>query len=122
MVLPKLRHEEQQGKVPAARGGRGNGGAGTLTSEQKITGVSGASSRSSSEVLGCCRSRGGEGRLAAAHGCREGQQRRQRQGAGRGSTQPWQGGGDGLLMEKGAREKEVARRKEKGTELVAVGG
>ena len=50
MVLPKLRHREQQGKAPAARGGRGNGGAGTLTSEQKITGVSGASSRSSSEA------------------------------------------------------------------------
>ena len=81
MVLPKLRHGEQQGKAPAARGGRGNGGAGTLTSEQKITGVSGASSRSSSEVLGCCRSRGAEARgglqqrMVVGKGNREGRGR-----------------------------------------------
>ena len=62
MVLLKLRHGEQQGKATAARGGRGNRGAGTLTSEQKITGVSRASSKSSSKVLGCCQSRGAEAR------------------------------------------------------------
>ena len=124
MVLSKLRHGEQQGKGSGSKGrqrqrrrwhahirAEDHGRLWSIEQEQQR----------GARVLPEQRSRG-EGRLAAAHGCREGQQRRQRQGAGRGSTQPWQGGGDGLLMEEGAREKEVARRKEKGTELIAVGG